>query len=217
MVVNILGMPLRIYARFFDRLRNCCLALVVVMSSLAWPSTATAHDVTFALYSKYEATTLGKEIAFVFALEKRSTLQLLELSLETAPIDKHELANHSEFFSQYLFDRLTVTNAGEPCVHPPALFHFAWDEATSRVLAVTKFSCENELTDLTIGSLVTHDMPSSHATMGDLLHGLALVRHAFMDDDTQTQIALAQLPQTHRTEPQSRPRRGRHGEVVVEA
>src|SRR5260370_447656 len=45
---------------------------------LAAPATARAHATTFAMYSKYEATVSGSDIAFVFALDKKAVLQLLE-------------------------------------------------------------------------------------------------------------------------------------------
>src|SRR5438034_356672 len=50
---------------------------------LAAPATARAHATTFAMYSKYEATVSGSDIAFVFALDKRAVLQLVER--EVAP------------------------------------------------------------------------------------------------------------------------------------
>ncbi len=79
------------------------------------------------------------------------------------------------------------------CQHPDALGRFFWDDATSRVVAVTKFACATELGDLQIRSLVTHDMPISHELVGDLQHGGALVRHFFRGDDVEAHIDLAAL------------------------
>ena len=182
---------------------------------VAVPTSVAAHDATFALYSKYEATTAGNEIAFVYALEKNATLRLLEEQLVNASVDADELSGHLDSFSQYFFERIQVSNNGKPCTHPPKLEHFSWDESTSRVLAVTKFSCASELDELVIRSVVTHDMPNPHATMGDLAHGLALVRHAFANDDIEAKVTLHLLPQDRRTRPKPKRRRGRFSYVAV--
>ena len=59
------------------------------------------------------------------------------------------------------------------------LGRFFWDESTKRVLAVTRFACASDLSNLTIRSMVTHDMPSSHELVGDLSHRGAIERSFF--------------------------------------
>src|SRR6185369_15771985 len=88
----------------------CALLLALAL----WPAPARAHSTTFAVYSEYEATTSGRSVAFVFALDKKSVLALFERDahLQLAP---EALADHKAFFSQYLFQRFSVSNAGVPC------------------------------------------------------------------------------------------------------
>ena len=52
-------------------------ALIFALA-MAVPAAAHAHSTTFAVYSKYEATTAGRSIGFVFALDKAAVLGLLE-------------------------------------------------------------------------------------------------------------------------------------------
>jgi hydrogenase/urease accessory protein HupE len=162
----------------------------------AMPGRAFAHSTTYAVYSKYEATTSGQAVAFVFALDKASVLQLLERDAPHAPNVKVEpaaIADYRAFFSKYLFERFFVSNGGDACAHPAELGRFFWDEATSRVVAVTKYECKSALTELTIRSLVTHDMPTSHELVGDLQHGHALVRSFFFGDNVEDRISIASL------------------------
>ena len=168
------------------------LALIVV--GLLWPTLARAHSPTFAVYSKYEGTTSGRSIAFVFALDKTAVLSLLERDAAQRKVELAEISGYGAFFSKYLFDRFSVSNGGASCGHPDALGRFFWDDATNRVVAVTKFVCATELGDLQIRSLVTHDMPVPHELVGDLQHGGALVRHFFRGDDVEAHVDLASLP-----------------------
>jgi hydrogenase/urease accessory protein HupE len=156
---------------------------------------AGAHETTFAVYSKYEATTNGNRIAFVFALDKTTTLALLDRDAgrgRDEPLDA--LAPYRAFFTAYLFDRFSVANAGAPCAHPPELSRFFFDEQTVHVLAVTTFTCSAPLTNLTIRSLVTHDMPYAHELVGDLQHGAVIARRFFVGDDVEAHIDLGALP-----------------------
>jgi hydrogenase/urease accessory protein HupE len=175
------------------------LALLLIGS--LWPSIARAHSPTFAVYSKYEGTTSGRSIAFVFALDKAVVSSLLERDAAHRKVELAEISEYGAFFSRYLFDRFSVSNGGAACQHPDALGRFFWDDATSRVVAVTKFVCPTELGDLRIRSLVTHDMPIPHELVGDLQHGGALVRHFFSGDDVEAHIDLASLPASGVFEP----------------
>jgi hydrogenase/urease accessory protein HupE len=165
-------------------------------ATLAAPAMARAHATTFAMYSKYEATVSGNDIAFVFALDKGAVLQLVEREAAAGAIDARALAGHRASFSRYLFDRFFVSNDGVACTHPPELGRFFFDEPTGRVLAVTKFHCAAEPAELTIRSLVTHDLPLPHELVGDLQYGSALVRSFFTGDDVEAKIALRALPQS---------------------
>src|SRR5437899_9174137 len=161
-----------------DRMRARLFLFVIALTALgSMTGRAFAHSTTYAVYSKYEATTNGQAVAFVFALDKASVLQLLERDAPHAPnapnapnakVEPAAVADYRAFFSKYLFERFFVSNGGEACSHPAELGRFFWDEATSRVLAVTKYECRAALTELTIRSLVTHDMPTSHELVGDL-------------------------------------------------
>jgi hydrogenase/urease accessory protein HupE len=175
------------------------LALVLVGS--LWASVARAHSPTFAVYSKYEGTTSGRSIAFVFAFDKAAVSSLLERDAAHREVGLADISQYSAFFSQYLFDRFSVSNDGAACQHPDGLGRFFWDGATSRVVAVTKFVCAADLGELRIRSLVTHDMPISHELVGDLQHGGALVRHFFRGDDVEAHIDLAALPSSGVVEP----------------
>ena len=166
-----------------------------VATALALPASARAHSTTFAMYSKYEATTSGRDIAFVFALDRVAVSQLLEREAAHTHVDLRAIESYRGYFSQYLFQRFFVSNDGVACSHPDQLGRFFWDEPTGRVLAVTSYRCAADLQQLTIRSLVTHDMPSSHELVGDLQYQRALVRSFFSGDDIEAQIALASLPQ----------------------
>jgi hypothetical protein len=162
---------------------------------LALTSTAQAHAPTFAMYSKYEATVSGRKVAFVFALDRTAVLQLIERETH-GPVDVGTLGDHRAFFSRYLFDRFTVTNNGAACGHVPQLSRFFWDEPTKRVLAVTSFVCPGDLREVTIRSLVTHDMPTSHQLVGDLLFEGAQTRSTFAGDDVEAHLSLPALGTT---------------------
>jgi hydrogenase/urease accessory protein HupE len=164
--------------------------------ALALPSTARAHSTTFAMYSKYEATTHGTDIAFVFALDKGAVLQLLEREVGPSTIDPRTIELYRSHFSKYLFARFSVRNDGADCSHTDELRRFFWDEATGRVLAVTRYQCASPLRELTIRSLVTHDLPLPHELVGDLQHGRALSRSFFAGDDVEARISLPSLPQS---------------------
>jgi len=169
-------------------------ALVAV--ALACPAPARAHSTTFAMYSKYEATTIGRNVGFVFALDRGAVLQLLERDVAHRAVDPRALEGYRAYFSKYLFERFFVSNDSVACSHPDQLGRFFWDEPTGRVLAVTKYRCASELDQLTIRSLVTHDMPSSHELVGDLQYRRALVRSFFAGDDVEAHIAVRSLRQT---------------------
>jgi hydrogenase/urease accessory protein HupE len=175
--------------------------LAVLLVASLWASVAGAHSPTFAVYSKYEGTTSGRSVAFVFALDKAAVASLLERDVAHREVKAGEIADYGAFFSRYLFDRFSVSNQGAACQHPDALGRFFWDDATNRVVAVTKFVCASELGDLRIRSLVTHDMPIPHELVGDLQHGGALVRTFFRGDDVEAHVDVAALPATGVIEP----------------
>lgn len=169
--------------------------LTLVLALL--PAAARAHSTTYAVYSKYEATTSGRNVVFVFALDRAAVLALLEREVTHAKVAPETIADHKRWFSQWLFQRFSVSNEGAACAHPAELGRFFWDEPTARVLAVTSFSCPADLGALTIRSLVTHDMPIAHELVGDLKHGRALERSFFSGEDkAETRIDLRGLPQT---------------------
>ena len=176
------------------------LALVLLSCGLV-----RAHAPTFAVYSKYEATTSKTSVAFVFAFDKMPVLSLLARDAGAVGPSLDDIPTYRSFFSKYLFDRFSVDNGGVACSHPDELDRFAWDERTNVVLAVTKFVCTSRLTSLAIRSLVTHDMPYPHELVGDLQHGGVLVRHYFSGDDTEARVALDSLPASGVVEPR-RPR-----------
>jgi hypothetical protein len=175
--------------------RAWALFLFPFVALALWPAAARAHSTTFAVYSKYEATTSGRSVAFVFALDRVAVLALLERDVAHAKVAPEAVVEYRPFFSQYLFQRFSVSNGGAPCAHPDQLGRFFWDQPTGRVLAVTRFTCAADLSQLTIRSLVTHDMPISHELVGDLQHGQSLERSFFYGDDhVEARIDLAALP-----------------------
>jgi hydrogenase/urease accessory protein HupE len=202
-------------SRFRLALRGALCALVLVW--FVWPGLARAHAPAFAVYSKYEATTRGRDVAFVFELDAPSVLALLQRDAaptvhgDAAPkVTAADLPQYLPFFSDYLLSRFSVSNDGALCAHPAALSHFLRDDATTHILAVTKFSCPAELDTLTIRSLVTHDLPVPHELVGDLQHGETLVRRFFLGDDVETTISIPSLPPSGLDEPR---RAKRHGQI----
>jgi hydrogenase/urease accessory protein HupE len=186
-------------------------------AALLWPHLARAHAPTFAVYSKYEATTGGRDIAFVFELDTPSVLALVQRDalLQGGPkLDPAALPKYNSFFSDYLFARFSVANDGAPCAHPSELGRFFWDEPTTHVLAVTKFTCASDPDELTIRSLVTHDLPVPHELVGDLQHGETLVRRFFVGDDVETTISFGSLPSSGLDEPHRPRRRGQVSYVL---
>jgi hydrogenase/urease accessory protein HupE len=184
-----------------------------VSIALAWPSTARAHSTTFAVYSKYEATASGRDIAFVFALDKAAVLQLLERELVHTKVDLGALERYRPAFSAYLFARFFVSNNGAPCSHPDQLARFFWDQPTGRVLAVTKYSCAADLSQLTIRSRLTHDMPIAHELVGDLQYGRTLERSFFAQEDSEAHLSLASQPRAQT--PLAKPSRGKFSYVAL--
>jgi hydrogenase/urease accessory protein HupE len=186
--------------------------------ALIWPRLAEAHAPSFAVYSKYEATTSARDVAFVFALDTPSVLSLLEQDAlprdERRKLDLASLPQYRSFFSSYLFSRFSVANDGAACGHPDELGRFFWDERTTHVLAVTKFTCAAALGELTIRSLVTHDMPVPHELVGDLQHGETLVRRFFLGDEVETTISIPSLPASGLDEPRRPRRRGQISYVL---
>jgi hypothetical protein len=168
------------------------LAALLLVLALGSARTATGHAPVSNLYSKYEATTAGYTIAFVFAFPARAILPLVS-TLADRTIEKSDLASYREPLSRYLFDRFSVSNDDQPCDHPAQVTQFFWDEPSNQALAVTKFVCRSKLAHLTIRSRVTHDMPVSHELVGDLRHGRALVRTFFSGDDAEANIDLSSL------------------------
>lgn len=192
-------------------------ALVVsLLSLLLAPRDAFAHSPTLSVYSKYEASTYERSVAVVFALDKASLLQLLD---ERAPhpagvkVEPQDIPAQLPFFSDYVFARFTVSNDGAACAHPDRLGRFFWDEATGRVLAVTKFTCATDLHELAIHAAVTHDMPTSHELVGDFTYNGANVRDYFANDDLDTTIDLSTLKPG--MESGARKRRGKFSYVPV--
>jgi hypothetical protein len=158
---------------------------------------ARAHSTSFAVFSKYEATIADQNIAFVFALDKAAALKLMQ-QLTGAEIPVEKLDKYGDVFGKYLFQKFWVANNGVGCSHPAKLSHFGWDRDTKRVVAVTKFTCSSAFRDLTIHSLVTHDMPIPHELVGDLLYGKKLVRSFFNGYSTKTTLHLDSLPKRER-------------------
>ncbi len=191
------------------------LSAVFIALLVFCPLIARAHAPTFAVYSKYEATTSGKSVVFVFAFDKMPVLSLLEREVAHGKVELGDVGQFGSFFSKYLFDRFYVANEGEACSHPRELGRFFWDESTHNVLAVTKFACVSELSELTIRSLVTHDMPVSHELVGDLQHGNVLVRQFFVGDDIEGHIAIASLPASGVVAPRQVRQRNRFAYVAV--
>jgi hydrogenase/urease accessory protein HupE len=173
---------------------SALLALVVALLAVLSPGVARAHSPTFAVYSKYEATTSDARVVFVFALDKAAVLGLLERDAAHRKLEAADVAQYEEFFSRYLFDRFSLTNDGSACTHADRLARFYWDDPTKRVVAVTSFTCPSALDELVIRSRLTHDMPTSHELVGDLQHGGALVRSFFRGDDVEARVALSSLP-----------------------
>jgi hydrogenase/urease accessory protein HupE len=181
-------------ARMGALLAHAALAALAVALLSVFPRAAHAHSPTYAVYSKYEATTDGSRIAFVFALDRAAVLSLLDRDAAHAKVAEENIATYADFFSAYLFGRFEVANDGVACAHPDRLARFFWDPATRRVVAVTSFTCAGALHDLAIRSRLTHDMPVSHELVGDLQHGDALMRNFFRGDDTEAHVALGDLP-----------------------
>jgi len=168
------------------------LAALLLVLGLGSARTATAHAPVSNLYSKYEATTAGDTIAFVFAFPTRAILPLVS-TLADKTVDRDDLASYRALFSGYLFERFTVSNDGQPCEHPPQVAQLFWDDPSNHALAVTKFVCRSKLAHLTIRSRLTHDMPVAHELVGDLRHGRALARSFFSAEDAEATIDLTSL------------------------
>ena len=167
-------------------------AVLLLVLGLCAPRTATAHAPESSLYSKYEATTSGDTIAFVFAFPTRAILPLVS-TLADRTVERSDLPSYREPFSRYLFARFSVANDGEPCEHPPEVTQLFWDAPSDRALAVTAFVCHAKLAHLTIRSRVTHDMPVAHELVGDLRHGRALARSFFAAEDAEAEVDLSSL------------------------
>src|SRR5438045_6057268 len=103
-------------------------AWALFLALALWPAAARAHSTTFAVYSKYEATTSGRSVVFVFALDRAAVLALLEREVAHAKVAPEAVADHRAFFSRFLFQRFSVSNDGAPCAHPDELGRFFWDE-----------------------------------------------------------------------------------------
>jgi hypothetical protein len=188
------------------------LGLVLLLPVLA-PSDALAHSTTYAVYSKYEATTSDDSVAFVFALDKKAVFSFLENLPGHGAVVPSELARDRATFSTYFFNRFSVTNDGKLCNHASELSRFFWDEGTKRVVAVTKFTCAERLGTLEIRSLVTHDLPLNHELVGDLSHNGVLERSFFYDDNSVARIELKKM-KAARMPPVGR-RRGRFSQVSM--
>ncbi len=171
-------------------------AALFLALALAWCAaatrTASAHAPESSLYSRYEATTSGDTIAFVFAFPTRAILPLVS-TLADKTVERSDLASYRAPFSRYLFERFSITNDGQPCDHPAEVAQFFWDAASDRALAITEFVCHAKLAHLTIRSRVTHDMPIAHELVGDLRHGRALERSFFAAEDAEAQLDLSAL------------------------
>jgi hypothetical protein len=173
--------------------------VAIVLLALVQRRTAAAHSPTFMMFSKFEATTNARSIAFVFALDEVAALQLIERDVAHSRVEPSQAANFSDFLATYIFDRFFVSNDGARCRHSDALGRVLRDERYKRVLAVTKFTCDTDLGALTIRSYLTRDTPPPHELVGDLVHGRALVRNFFYGDDgdsAEAHIDLRSLPQT---------------------
>src|SRR5689334_8963069 len=108
-----------------SRWRGRACALILALAVVA-PAAARAHSTTYAVYSKYEATTAGRSIGFVFALDRAAVLALLERDAAHAKVPLEAVSEHRAFFSQYLFQRFAVSNDGVACSHPAELGRFFW-------------------------------------------------------------------------------------------
>jgi hydrogenase/urease accessory protein HupE len=188
---------------------------ILCLAAALWPSTASAHSPTFNVYSKYEATTLGNRVAFVFALDKMAVLALIQRDVTHDKVEPADVPQYRDFLTKFVFDRFTVSNAGVACSHPDHFEPFYLDEHIGHLVAVTSFTCPSALTDLTIHSVVTHDMPYSHELVGDLQVGATLVRHFFLGDDVEARIDIGSLPPSGTVQPW-RPRRRNQFSYVPE-
>jgi hydrogenase/urease accessory protein HupE len=195
--------------------RYFLLIVLQVACAIAPRGVAQAHSPTNAVYSKYEATTSGSSVVFVFALDKNAILQLIERDVTHYSVEAKTLESHRAFFSQWLFARFFVSNNGVACSHPAELARFFFDDTTSRVLAVTRFVCSGELSELTIRSLISHDTPTSHELVGDLKYHRALERSFFVGDQVEAHISLPSLPQSSEPSKATGPRQ--HGKFSYAA
>jgi hypothetical protein len=93
--------------------RSLAAAFAVVLG-LCFPRGVRAHAPESSLYSRYEATTSGRTIAFVFAFPTRAILPLVS-TLANKTTERSELGTYRELFSDYMFARFSVSNGGEPC------------------------------------------------------------------------------------------------------
>src|SRR5258708_6269808 len=109
-------------SRTSPRTAACFWALLFFAIVCCFSRAAPAHAPTFAVYSKYEATTSGRAIAFVLALDKAAVLRLFERDVTGgAPIEPGALEQYKTFFSTYVFERLSIVNDGVTCSHPDQL------------------------------------------------------------------------------------------------
>ena len=69
--------------------------------ALFWlaPTPAAAHSTTYAVYSKYEATTSDDSVAFVFALDKKAVFSFLEQLPGHGPVDPAKVEQDRAAFS----------------------------------------------------------------------------------------------------------------------
>jgi HupE/UreJ protein len=155
---------------------------------------ALAHPPKFGVYSKYDAVVSGQRLAFVFSFDREALLGFLADQAGRERVEPAEMPSLRGAFSRYFFDRFSVANDGTPCSHPEQLGRFFWDEPLKRALAVTSFTCSAPLGTIVIRALVAHDMPTSHALIGDLQFQGSFVRSLFAGDRTEATIRLAELP-----------------------
>ena len=64
----------------------------------------------------------------MFALDRGAVLQLLERDVVHGRVDPHVIEDYRAYFSEYLFQRFSVSNDGVACSHPAQLGRFFWDE-----------------------------------------------------------------------------------------
>src|SRR4051812_48899212 len=79
---------------------------------------AQAHPLA---YSKFEASTNGRDIVIVFGLDTVAVTELIYRDIAHAKVEKADIEKYLTPFSAYFFERFSVSNNDAACTHAAEL------------------------------------------------------------------------------------------------